>query len=309
MEPVSRLADWLVSGPYAAYVTERRLPAEAPLGLVTLRQPAGAFPDPPSPDISVQLLLEGTPRAALDFGAGRFAPRFTPGMFCVSPAHTLNTFEIGDSHSIMVAALPWADARPVVAEASGGVLADLGPLHRAAHHDRQVRDLLLLLWRAAEEEGPASRLFADALSQGLVAALVRLALPERRPARATPLPAWRLRRAQAMLAERLDEEIGLGEVAAAVGLSPYHFARGFRAATGLPPHAWRNTRRIAQAQQLLAGSDRPIAEIAAACGFCSQAHLTTAFRRATGTTPAAWRRAAPPPGATAAVRGPQAAGG
>ncbi len=43
-------------------------------------------------------------------------------------------------------------------------------------------------------------------------------------------------------------------------------------------------------QALLAGSLRPIAEIAVACGFAHQAHLTTAFRRATGATPAAWRR-------------------
>ena len=290
MEPVPCLAEWMATGPYAPYVTERRLGAGAPAKLLKLRQPAGAFPDPPSDDLSVQLVLEGTQHGRFDFGAGAFEPRLAPGLFFVSPPKTHNSFELVADHAILVVTLPWAPLVSVVREAAGHALSDLGPLHRAAHHDRRSRDLLHMLWAAAAEDGTASRLFADGLSQALVAALVRLALPDRPPARATPLPAWRLKRAQAILSDRLDEEIGLAEVAAAVGLSPYHFARGFKAAAGMPPHAWRNARRIAQVQQLLAGTTRPIAEIAVVCGFSSQAHLTTAFRRATGVTPAAWRR-------------------
>ncbi|MDX2205951.1 MAG: AraC family transcriptional regulator [Hyphomicrobiaceae bacterium] len=290
MEPVPCLAEWTATGPYAAHVAERRGSGAAPVKMLRLRQPAGAFPDPPSGDLSIQLVTEGAPQARIDFGAGAFEQRVVPGMFCVSPAGTLNSFDVTQAHGIFIAALPWSGVREIVREASERRLSDLGPLHRSQHTDAGVRELLRMLWAAAAEDGPGSRLFADSLAQALVAALVRLALPKRPPARATPLPAWRIRRAQAILSDRLDEEISLEEVAGAVGLSPYHFARGFKAATGMPPHAWRNARRIAHAQRLLGSTTRPIAEIAMACGFCSQAHLTTAFRRAIGATPAAWRR-------------------
>lgn len=291
MSEVPSFDEWMATGPYAAFVAERRFATGAPARLLLSRQPAGHFPTPPSRDLQVQLIVEGSPLAGLDFGIGRFHHHGTPGSFCVAPAGHGNLFETDDRFAVLIACLPWAETAKVVAAASGGELQDLAALHRSGHADRAVRDLTQLLWRAAADENPVSRLYADGLTQALVAALVRLAQPARPPARSAALPAWRLKRAQAILADRLDEEIELAEVAAAVGLSPFHFARAFKAATGTPPHAWRNGLRIAHAQQLLAGTRRPIADIATACGFCSQAHLTHAFRKATGLTPAAWRRA------------------
>lgn len=290
MDPVPCFAEWMATGPYATYVTERRFAAGAPAKLLMVRQPAGDYPDPPSRDFNVQYVMGGSYRARLDLGAGRIDAANAPGTLVVAPHGTPCSYAIEGEHTVLVACLPWETASALVRTASDGLLTDLGPLHHATHRDQRVQDLLTLLWRQADDEAPASRLYADGLSQALVAAIVRLALPGRPPARATALPAWRLRRAQAILGDRLDEEIALADVAAAVGLSPFHFARGFKAATGMPPHGWRNARRIAHAQALLTGTPRPIAEIAAACGFCSQAHLTNAFRKVTGTTPGAWRK-------------------
>ncbi|WP_448630011.1 helix-turn-helix domain-containing protein [Cellulomonas soli] len=47
--------------------------------------------------------------------------------------------------------------------------------------------------------------------------------------------------------------------------------------------------RIDHATALL-GGDRPVADIAVACGFYDQAALTRAFGRLTGQTPAQFRR-------------------
>jgi AraC family transcriptional regulator len=56
-------------------------------------------------------------------------------------------------------------------------------------------------------------------------------------------------------------------MAAAARLSPYHFARQFKAATGLPPHRYVIARRVERAKQLLqAGTDLPLAEVAAHAG-------------------------------------------
>jgi AraC family transcriptional regulator len=49
-------------------------------------------------------------------------------------------------------------------------------------------------------------------------------------------------------------------------------------------------RRIAHAEQLLSANGLGVAEIAATCGFSSQAHLTLAFEKQTGMTPAEYRR-------------------
>ena len=40
-------------------------------------------------------------------------------------------------------------------------------------------------------------------------------------------------------------------MAAVAHLSPYHFARQFKAATGLPPHQYVIARRVERAKQLL----------------------------------------------------------
>ncbi|MNC76901.1 Melibiose operon regulatory protein [compost metagenome] len=50
--------------------------------------------------------------------------------------------------------------------------------------------------------------------------------------------------------------------------------------------------RLDHAAALLGGSDHPLAEVAAACGFYDQASFTRTFGRFTGETPAQFRRSA-----------------
>ncbi len=80
------------------------------------------------------------------------------------------------------------------------------------------------------------------------------------------------------------------EIAQALGLSPDHFTRAFRASTGQTPQAWLQARRIAQAKDLLLRSDLPISQIAQVCGFADQSHFSRTFLRQTGESPFRWRR-------------------
>jgi transcriptional regulator GlxA family with amidase domain len=50
--------------------------------------------------------------------------------------------------------------------------------------------------------------------------------------------------------------------------------------------------RLGQARYLLEHTERPIASIAAECGFCDTSHLSRAFRRKYGITPARHRAGA-----------------
>ena len=85
----------------------------------------------------------------------------------------------------------------------------------------------------------------------------------------------------------LEEGLSLAEMAAAVHLSPIHFARMFRRSTGVSPHQYLINRRVLRAKDGLLRGDTPIAEIAQRCGFSNQEHLTRTFGRIVGITPAA----------------------
>lgn len=85
-------------------------------------------------------------------------------------------------------------------------------------------------------------------------------------------------------------ETGLGELAGLCGLSRFHFLRMFKAATGLPPHAYQLQRRLHFARRLIR-TGTPIAEAAVDAGFADQAHLSRHFLRAYGYTCGSMARA------------------
>lgn len=96
-------------------------------------------------------------------------------------------------------------------------------------------------------------------------------------------------RVREYVAAHLDRPITLDDLAEQAGYSRYHFARGFRAATGMPPYAYIVHERIALACQLLGQRELPIAAIAAATGFASHAQFSSRFRQLTGLAPSAFR--------------------
>jgi AraC-like DNA-binding protein len=97
-------------------------------------------------------------------------------------------------------------------------------------------------------------------------------------------------RAKELLTACLAEPPSLEQLAAAVNLSPFHFARVFRRATGLPPHAWVKQRRIEQARALLKAGCAPVS-VAMQLGFADQSHLTRQFKQAYGVGPGEYRQA------------------
>src|SRR2546421_469902 len=84
----------------------------------------------------------------------------------------------------------------------------------------------------------------------------------------------RLRRVLAIVEERLGTPLPVGELAAEVHLSVFHFVRMFREAIGQPPHAYITQRRMERAKTLLAASSLSLADVAASVGYQTQAHFT-----------------------------------
>ncbi len=158
-------------------------------------------------------------------------------------------------------------------------------------------DLVLLrdplaagLTKALAEQGDAAgHEFAHCIGQILAMHLARPELPR---AKVNALPKWRLRRVQQHIAAHFERSISLSELASIAGLSRMHFAAQFRAATGYRPREYLLNHRIEHAKSLLTTTQRPLAEIALAVGFSTQAHFSTVFKRISGQTPARWRATA-----------------
>jgi AraC family transcriptional regulator len=143
--------------------------------------------------------------------------------------------------------------------------------------------------------GVGGRLAAEALANVLAVHLLRHVSAPCRAARGRDgtLPRGRLRAVVEYIEEQLDAGPTLEQMAAAARLSPYHFARQFKAATGLPPHQYVILRRVERARQLLQGSgDLSLAEVAAQAGFSDQSQFSHHFKRLVGVTPGQFRKSA-----------------
>jgi AraC-like DNA-binding protein len=77
------------------------------------------------------------------------------------------------------------------------------------------------------------------------------------------------------------------------GLSAEAVSRGFGKVFGQTPAAFRAEARTRRAFALVAGTDAPLASIAASAGFADQAHMSRCMRALTGLPPGAWRRSNP----------------
>lgn len=97
-------------------------------------------------------------------------------------------------------------------------------------------------------------------------------------------------RAKEVLRSKIDGSISITDIADACNLSRSYFIHAFRETTGQTPHQWLIGQRLERARTLLMDSERPLADIAAACGFADQSHFTRVFARSMGTPPGNWRR-------------------
>lgn len=105
------------------------------------------------------------------------------------------------------------------------------------------------------------------------------------------LAPWQIRKVQAYITENLGAALTIGDLAALVGLSRFHFSRAFKNTFGEAPHRFVIRRRVERAQGLMLTTSDSLADIALTCGLVDQAHLGRIFRQIVGEPPGAWRRA------------------
>ncbi len=102
-------------------------------------------------------------------------------------------------------------------------------------------------------------------------------------------PPW-LQRAQEMIADLSNEDLGIADIANAIGVHRVYLARQYLRHLGCTPGDDLRRRRVERATQLMMTSDQTLSDIALNCGFCDQSHLNRAFLQQWGLTPTSFTK-------------------
>lgn len=100
----------------------------------------------------------------------------------------------------------------------------------------------------------------------------------------------RLERVVSFVSAALSQPVGVRDMAGVACMSPFHFSRVFKRATGHSPHNYLMWKRVERARELLSQTDMPIKDIAHAVGYRTQTHFTSVFRRLAGMSPGRYRK-------------------
>ncbi len=282
------------SDDYAHVPKEIRASGSLGVRLTHVDQPAGFYPVPATDEFRVQVAMSDHCRGRVDHGERSFRVDVARDLWVLSPDRVDCLYDLQDPLSLLSVVLPRClVARAAEANHHGrSWRGDFDRLHHGLHDDQLVKALVLRLWREAAAGGVRGALFADQLIETLILTLQQQAYVEALPPPIRGgLAPHQVRAVEGHLRERLAEDVALRELAALVGLSPYHFARAFKQSTGLPPHAWLTERRMERARELMLGRPRmSLQDVALSVGYGSQTAFGAAFKRVVGVSPAEWRR-------------------
>lgn len=89
--------------------------------------------------------------------------------------------------------------------------------------------------------------------------------------------------------QHAGRDLSVEEMARLAGMGRTAFCKEFRKAMGNSPASYLREIRLRKACSMLRDTDKPLKEIATACGFKSQIYFTQCFRQEMGMTPSGYR--------------------
>ena len=182
------------------------------------------------------------------------------------------------------------DNREFASDSEKGAFWRQEKVDRTWADDRLAWLLVSRIRSACREHSEDDPLYVESLSRALVCELLQNA-SRSRPSGAAKiaLSSVQVRMLTEYLDANLHRNVSLSELSELVALTPSHFCRAFKQATGQPPHRFQVERRVERAKSLLQKSQLPLADVAVSLGFTSQSHLNNHFRKIVGTTPGRYR--------------------
>ena len=109
------------------------------------------------------------------------------------------------------------------------------------------------------------------------------------PPAAKGLAGWQKRKAIARIRDTIQTNTSLADLAAEVGLSPFHFARAFKRSVGLAPHQYQIHMRMELAKAMLDSGSQSITEVAKSVGYGDVSYFSRIFNQRFGISPKYYR--------------------
>ena len=218
------------------------------------------------------------------------------GLYChgdmlITPANTpLFVRWEGDENCLQIQ-VPASFLKQVAEETLGNDGDRLTLVPTFQSRNQQLAAIATLLMSEVQQGQPSGALYLDSLANVLAVQLLRHygTRTGQLPSYEGGLPTYQLNQVLDYIDAELAEEIKLSNLADVLGMSPLHFGRMFKQSMGISPHQYVIQQRIERAKRLLKDRDRPIIDIALACGFTNHSHLSRQFRKVVGMTPSHYR--------------------
>lgn len=142
----------------------------------------------------------------------------------------------------------------------------------------EVERIIKMMLRALSE----NYRYADEFCEGMLGSL--LALISAPPVISSPY-----HRAIKLLGDPASEQ-SIEEIASLYNMSPNHFIRSFKQYVGMSPGAYRISKRIELACEMLTSTELSVEKVAAAAGYADPLYFSRIFRTHVGCSPTEYRK-------------------
>jgi|tagenome__1003787_1003787.scaffolds.fasta_scaffold20873265_2 AraC family transcriptional regulator len=251
--------------------------------------PAVLIPRHQHPEHFLHLVLSGTVTYEVRTRGRYFRFTSCPGSLFLLPRGTVDEVNWqGPTQRVAVALHPRALTKALEQTAHE---ADVELTEHWNLIDKHVSALLLEMKADLEDGCPAGELYGESLVNTLAVYLLqRYAVRRITPAvYKRGLPAARLKRVIDYIAENLDENITLSQLANIAGMSSHYFSELFKQSTGHAPHHYVLLKRIERAKEYLSSPRLSITDAALSSGFQNPSQFARVFRQVEGMTPSQFR--------------------
>lgn len=245
-------------------------------------------------------------RATFPAGGGHFElPRLALGVFLVDqPTHRIAVGSDRRDHHPLKKFDGWMlpagsdgvcefdePLEALIIDFDARLLEEVGlrPGNSIAPYTGQLDPITLQLALGAETFLAGTALYKETMSRALAAQLIQSTAPP------TNAPATvedqRLKRVIDYIHDNLSVDLSLEDLAGLAAMSPFHFSRAFKAATGSSPLQYVIGCRIERAKILLKTTKLTVAEVAFRSGYDDPGRFRQHFKRRVGIQPSIFRAA------------------
>ncbi len=170
------------------------------------------------------------------------------------------------------------------------LLGSESPVHTVGN-PAKIKKLLIRLYELMVSEAPDCEVRASHCITGILTELVADRIQEGDDALSLAPSVYpdAVRAGIDFMENHFHERLTLETIAQHISLSPFHYARVFKRATGMSVMTRLLHTRIAQAKIMLAETDLSVRDIAEKCGFVDQGYFGKQFKRCEEMTPSEFR--------------------